>query len=136
VAELLPEVVTWNRQYLGAVNGMLLDDPRVHIVMGDVYQTVAKAPPGHYDAILLDVDNGPIAMTQDGNARLYQPAGLAMIMQVLKPRCRATIWSATDDRAFPKRLGKAGFKVEVVHAKAYPQAHRAAHTIFVAERMR
>jgi spermidine synthase len=136
VAELLPEVVAWNREHLAAVNGSLLDDPRVRIVISDVYQLVAKAPAGYYDAILLDVDNGPIAMTQDGNARLYQPAGLAMLMQALKPCCRATIWSATDDRGFPRRLGKAGFKVDVVAAKAYPQARRAAHTIFVAERPR
>ena len=136
VAELLPEVVTWNKEYLGDINGMLVDDPRVKIILGDVYQLVAKAPPDYYDAILLDVDNGPIAMTADGNARLYQPNGLAMLMQVIKPRGRVTIWSAVDDRAFPKKIGKAGFKVEVVAAKAYPQARRAAHTIFVAERMR
>ena len=135
VAELLPEVVQWNRDYLGEINGMLLDDPRVNIILGDVYQLVAKSPAAHYDAILLDVDNGPIAMTQDGNARLYQPDGLALLMKVLKPRCRVAIWSATDDQAFPKKLGKAGFKAEVVHAKAYPQARRAAHTVFVGEKM-
>ena len=134
VAELFPEVVTWNREHMAAVNGLLVDDPRVHILMGDVFQFIAKAPPAHYDAILLDVDNGPIAMTQDGNSRLYKDHGLAMFRVALKPQARATFWSATDDRAFPKKLAKAGFKVEVVHAKAYPQARRAQHTIFVGER--
>jgi spermidine synthase len=134
VAELLPQVVAWNREYLSAVNGPLLDDPRVEIVMGDVFDLIRRAPSAHYDAILLDVDNGPIAMVQDGNARLYQSQGLAALMQALKPGGRVTFWSASTDHAFAKRLTKAGFIVETVAAKAYPQAKRCSHTIFVAER--
>lgn len=134
VAELLPEVVAWNREFLGEVNGRLLDDPRVLISVEDVFQVINRAPAAYYDAILLDVDNGPIAMVKDGNARLYQERGFAAIMRVLKPRCRVAFWSASQDDAFAKRLAKAGFKVEAVGAKAYEQARRNSHTIFVADR--
>ncbi len=134
VAELLPEVITWNREFLSAVNGALLDDPRVEISIADVFQIITDAPKAHFDAILLDVDNGPIAMVHDGNARLYQARGFSAIMRVLKPGGRVTFWSAVNDRAFAKRLSKAGFAVEVVAAKAYAQAKRSAHTIFVADR--
>ena len=136
VAELLPEVVEWNRQFLGAVNGLLLDDPRVRISVADVYQLISAAPAAHFDAILLDVDNGPIAMVQDGNARLYQAAGFAAITRALKPGGRVTFWSASPDQAFSKRLTQAGFTVEVISAKAYVQAKRCAHTIFAADRKR
>jgi spermidine synthase len=134
VAELLPEVVKWNREFLGEVNGKLLDDPRVQVSLGDVFQIINSAPSAHFDAILLDVDNGPIAMVQDGNARLYQERGFAAITRVLKPKGRVTFWSASQDEAFAKRLEKAGFKVEAVGAKAYEQARRNSHTIFVADR--
>ena len=134
VAELLPQVVAWNREYLTAVNGQLLDDSRVKITVDDVFQVISRAPKAHYDAILLDVDNGPIAMVQDGNARLYQTQGFSAITHALKPGGRVTFWSASTDHAFAKRLTKAGFKVETVAAKAYPQAKRCTHTIFVAEK--
>jgi len=134
VAELLPEVVAWNREYLSTVNGLLLKDARVEVSVEDVFQVITRAPAAHYDAILLDVDNGPIAMVQDGNARLYQAQGFQAITQALKPGGRVTFWSASTDHAFAKRLTKAGFKVETVAAKAYPQAKRCTHTIFVADR--
>lgn len=134
VAELLPQVVAWNREYLGAVNGQLLDDKRVEIFVEDVFQVISRAPTGHYDAILLDVDNGPVAMVQDGNARLYQTQGFAAITRALKPGGRVAFWSASTDHAFAKRLAKAGFKVETVAAKAWPQAKRSTHTIFVGDR--
>ncbi len=134
VAELLPEVVAWNREFLGAVNGLLLDDPRVEVLVEDVFQLIARAPGAHYDAILLDVDNGPVALVQNGNDRLYQSRGLAAIARALKPGGRVTFWSASQDQAFAQRLVKAGFAVEVVSAKAYEQAKRNRHTIFVGDR--
>ncbi len=134
VAELLPEVVAWNREFLTTVNGLLLDDPRVEISVTDVFQILAQAPAGHYDAILLDVDNGPIAMVKEGNGRLYQAQGLATISRALKPGGRVTFWSASQDSAFARRLAKAGFKVEIVGCKAYPQAKKKTHTIFVGDR--
>lgn len=134
VAELLPEVVAWNREFLSQVNGALLDDSRVQVLIEDVYQIIARSPADHYDAILLDVDNGPIAMVQDGNARLYQTQGFAAIARSLKTKGRVAFWSASDDKAFAKRLAKAGFTVQAVAAKAHAHARRSAHTIFVADR--
>jgi spermidine synthase len=134
VAELLPEVVAWNRQFLTEVNGLLLDDPRVQVRIEDVFRVIGSSPVGRFDAILLDVDNGPIAMVQDGNGRLYQAQGLASIAKALKPKGRVTFWSAGQDQAFARRLAKAGYRVEVVPCKAYPQAKRKTHTIFVADR--
>jgi spermidine synthase len=132
VVELLPEIVAWNREFLATVNGRSLDDPRVHLTIGDVIRTIADAPASHYDAMLLDVDNGPTAMVQHGNAFLYQPAGLAAINRTLKPGGRVTFWSAGEDPAFTKRLLKAGFAVEVVTVRA----RRHTHTVFVADRRR
>ncbi|MBL9130205.1 MAG: spermine synthase [Verrucomicrobiaceae bacterium] len=134
VAELLPEVVAWNREFLGSVNGLLLDDTRVEVFVEDVFKVISRAPAAHYDAILLDVDNGPVAMVQDGNARLYQVQGFAAITHALKPGGRVAFWSASTDHAFASRLAKAGFLVEIVAAKAWPQAKRSTHTIFVADR--
>jgi spermidine synthase len=131
VAELLPEIVAWNREHLSSVNGLLLDDPRVQVTVGDVFEVIHQAPKGYYDAIMLDVDNGPIAMVQDGNTRLYQAQGFVAITHALKPGARVTFWSASQDRRFEKRLAKAGFKVEVVPTRAYPQAKRKTHTVFV-----
>ena len=134
VAELLPEIVAWNREFLGALNGTLPDDPRVTVFIDDVFDVLKRASPGSYDAILLDVDNGPIAMVHDGNARLYQGQGFALITRALRPGGRVTFWSASNDRAFEKRLTKAGFKVDVVRARAHERAKKFAHTVFVAER--
>lgn len=134
VSELMPEIVAWNREHLREVNGSLLEDPRVQVLVEDVFKVISRAPAGHYDAIMLDVDNGPVAMVQDGNERLYQAQGFAVITQALKPGGIVAFWSASQDRAFEKRLSKAGFSVEVVAAKAYPQAKRATHTIFVGKR--
>jgi spermidine synthase len=134
VAELLPEVVAWNREHLAEVNGLLVDDSRVRMVLGDVYDLMVKGEAERYDAILLDVDNGPVAMVQEGNGRMYQADGLAMIGRVLKPGGCVAFWSASGDPAFVRRLAKAGFAVQVEAVKAYAQAKRKVHTIFLGRR--
>ena len=134
VAELLPEVVAWNREFLRSVNGELLDDSRVEVSVDDVCNVINHAPNATYDAIMLDVDNGPIAMVHESNSRLYYQSGFERILRILKPQGVVTFWSANRDQPFVKRLEKAGFDVEVCGAKAYPKAKRPTHTIFVATR--
>ncbi len=135
VAELLPEVVAWNREFLGEVNGKLLDDPRVHIHLRDVFEIIDNAKGEKaYDAILLDVDNGPDPFVQKGNERLYQRSGINMAHQALKPGGRVIYWSAHTDKAFAKALEGQFRKVECIAAKAYPKAKRFTHTLFVADR--
>ncbi len=135
VAELLPEVIIWNREFLSAVNGALLDDPRVTIFQEDVFAILARSKPGSYDAIVLDVDNGPIAMVDDGNARLYAREGFALIHRALKPAGVVTFWSAKNDRTFAGRLAKSRFKVEAVPVRPHERAKRCSHTVFVGRRL-
>ena len=133
VAELLPEVVTWNREFLREVNGKLLDDRRVEVLVDDVYKVIRRAGKAHYDAILLDVDNGPTSFVQPQNSRLYDRNGFNSIFRALKPG-EAAFWSAEREPEFVKALGRAGFKVEEFPAKAHERAKRDAHMIYVAQR--
>ena len=135
VAEVLPEVVAWNRELLGPGNQALLADPRVSVVIGDVFRVIeqSSAKPLRYDAILLDVDNGPVAMVSAANRRLYDRRGIASIARALKAGGRAAIWSADEDQPFLNRLEQAGLSVEVFEAKAHASAKRSAHRIYLAE---
>lgn len=111
VAELLPDVVEWNRGELGDCAGRPLEDPRAQVYEGDVADLL-RDHTAHWDGIALDVDNGPEGLTQDDNDWLYGPRGLAAVRQALRPGGRVGFWSAHPDRAFPKRLANCGFKVE------------------------
>ena len=133
VAELLPEVVAWNREFMSEVNGDLLDEPRVKILVEDVCDVIAKGV-GRYDALILDIDNGPDAFVQGKNEQLYKSSGFASIKRALKPHGCAVFWSAFRDKPFMRRLERAGFEVEEVGAKAYPTAKRPTHTLYVAHR--
>lgn len=132
VAELLPEIVDWNREYLRAVNGAHLDDPRVTIHVRDVHELLGG--PHRYHAILLDVDNSPDPLVQKGNGRLYHRGGLLRTKGALQPRGRVVFWSANRDKHFAESLGRVFKQVECVGAKAYPQAKKFTHTLFVADR--
>ena len=134
VAELLPEVVAWNREFLGEVNGKLLDDPRVRIHVRDVYDLIDRCGNDRYDAILLDVDNGPDPFVQNINERLYAKPGIIRVKNALQPRGRVIFWSAHPDKSFAKSLEGQFKKVECISAKAYPKAKRFTHTLFVADR--
>ncbi len=135
VAELLPAVVAWNREHLGGLNGRLLDEPRVSVQVEDVFEIVRRAPPGHYAAILLDVDNGPAAMVQAANGRLYEAHGLRLLATALAPGGRLVVWSAGEDRAFERRLAQAGFRVETVPVKIHAGARQAAGRLFVGHKV-
>jgi len=134
VAELLPEVIAWNREFLADVNGRLLDDPRVEIHLGDVGGLIERGGASRYHAILLDVDNSPDPLVQEGNARLYDQGGIARAHAALHPGGRVVYWSANRDAEFAKALARVFSQVESIAAKAYPQAKRFTHTLFVADR--
>jgi len=134
VAELLPEVVGWNRELLRGVNGRLLEDRRVEVITGDVYDVLRKAGAEAYDAIMLDVDNGPTSMVQAGNARIYRRRGLGVIAQALKKGGKVAFWSAVAEPEFLHDLARAGLRGEGYPAKSHDRAKREAHVIYLAER--
>jgi len=118
VAEIVPEILAWARGPMAALTGESLNDPRVSLYDGDV-GTLIRAEPGRFDAILLDVDNGPDGLSRSGNERLYNRGGLEVARKALKPKGLLVVWSAASDRAFTARLGYAGFKVEEITARAH-----------------
>ena len=133
VAEMIPEVIEWNRTHLKHLNGSLLDDPRVEIRTADVNRLIREAEPNTYDAILLDVDNGPVAMVSQTNASLYSKTGIRSICRTMKEDGRLVVWSAGPDQGFENRLGRAGLQVEAIPAKAHEKAKAASYLLYLAE---
>jgi spermidine synthase len=129
VAEVHPSVVAWVRGPLCELADRPLDDPRVTVDARDVALTLGDHGP--FDAILLDVDNGPSAVSQRSNARLYGSAGIARMTRALRPGGKLLVWSARDDRRFSATLASAGLRVETAHARAN-RADGARHVVFVA----
>ncbi len=133
VAEVVPAVVKWNRGPLAHLAGSPLEDPRARVVEQDVASLI-QAESNHFDAILLDVDNGPRALTRAGNSWLYSPAGLAAAMATLTSGGVLAVWSAWPDRSFTSRLGRAGFQVEEVSVRARGQKGGRKHHLWMATR--
>ena len=133
VSELVPAIVKWARGPMAHVHGASLDDSRVRIAESDVGDLIAAAR-SDYDAILLDVDNGPDALSRDTNDRLYDLEGLRRSRAALRPGGLLAIWSAAPDPAFARRLGKAGFAVEEVTVRAHAGRKGAKHMIWLAGR--
>jgi spermidine synthase len=133
VAEVVPAVVAWNRQYLGHLAGQPLLDPRTEVHEGDVGALLRKAV-GAFDAVMLDVDNGPNALTRGSNEWLYSPVGLASIRQALRPGGVLAVWSAAPDRSFTSRLRRGDYVVEEVEARARGNKGGRKHYIWVAKR--
>jgi spermidine synthase len=133
VAELIPAVVAWNRGFLGDLAGHPLRDDRVTVREVDVAQIVREERRA-YDAILLDVDNGPRGLTRKGNDRLYRQGGLKAIFSALRPQGVLAVWSAGPDQVFSDRLRKIGFQVEEARVRARGAAGGARHTIWIAQR--
>jgi spermidine synthase len=132
VAELVPEIIAWARGPMAALTSDCLDDPRVSIAVSDVRDCIAGAR-ANYDAILLDVDNGPDGLTHPGNEQLYSMTGLAAARVALRPGGVLAIWSAAPDRAFTRRLIQSRFEVEEVTVRARSNGKGARHTIWFAE---
>ena len=134
VAELAPAVVAWNRGLLADLAGRPLHDARVTVREADVAR-ILQAEQGAYDAILLDVDNGPACLTRKGNDWLYARAGLDAAYAALRAAGVLAVWSAGPDRAFAKRLRRAGFEVTEVCVRARGPRGGGRHIIWLAVRM-
>lgn len=132
VAELVPEVIEWNRGPLGPLAGNPLDDPRTEVYCGDVARLI-KSSRDRFDAILLDVDNGPGSLTDRGNYTLYTPAGLAAAYRALRPGGALAIWSVGADATAERRLRAAGFTPETHRLPAHGRRGRS-HVVFVGRR--
>ena len=138
VAELVPQIVEWARGPMAALTAGCLDDPRVELVIGDVGGVISDGgiggTRGRYDAILLDVDNGPDGLTRLGNDRLYSVPGLAAAKAALATGGVLAVWSAAPDRAFTRRLHDAGFAVDEVTVAARSNGKGPRHTIWFGRR--
>jgi len=132
VAELVPDVVEWNRGPLGQCAGRPIEDGRTRIHLGDVADLL-KHQSKKFDAILLDVDNGPEAMTSSDNEWLYSRGGLKTIYEKLRPEGIVAFWSVRGDQLFTSRLKKTGFNVQLRTVRARP-GKGSRHTIFVAQK--
>jgi spermidine synthase len=130
VAELLPAVVEWNRGPLGPLAEHPLRDRRVRVDVGDVAAALGSGP-GRFDAVLLDVDNGPDALTASHNAGLYNDRGLAAIRAALKMDGVLAVWSAKEDRKFEQRLRHGAFTVEVARVRGRLKKGGPHHAIFL-----
>jgi spermidine synthase len=133
VAELVPAVVEWNRGPLGPLAKHPLKDKRVRVETGDVAVTLISRL-GQFDAVLLDVDNGPAALTDSNNAGLYDSRGIAAAHASLKKTGVLAIWAAKEDRKFKQRLRDGGFDVQVQRPRGRLIKGGPRHTIFLAQK--
>jgi spermidine synthase len=132
VVELVGAVVRWNRDVIGHLAGAPLRDARLRVVEGDVADRIDAAR-ARYDAILLDVDNGPLALTSHENQRLYAPEGLRRARRALRPNGVLAVWSAFQSSAFTARLSAAGFDVNLKRVRAGAGSSRR-HALWLARR--
>lgn len=133
VSEIVPELVEWAEEHMAAVFGDCLEDPRVEVKTGDVRTAISEAA-GAFDAILLDVDNGPDGLTRGDNDALYGEAGLLAARRALTPGGVLAVWSAAPDPAFTKRLTRCGFDADVHTVRAGRTKRGSRHTIWTAVR--
>ena len=132
VSELLPAVVKWNRGVLAPLAGGPLDDPRVRVVERDVLE-VLRANRAGFDAALLDIDNGPSALTSHRNGALYADRGIAAARAALKPGGTLAVWSSYDDQQFARRLRNGGFDVVTERVRGRPR-RGPTHVIYLGQR--
>lgn len=130
VAELLPEIVAWNRGPLAPFAARPLDDPRVSVTCADIVALLRSAEPASFDAILLDTDNGPDSVMLAGNAALYEPAGLRLIRRALRPSGTLAVWSADPSPRFEHNLRVAGFHWRPHQVPARGAPDDPLHTIY------
>ena len=133
VAEIVPEIIAWARGPMAEVTAGCLDDPRVAIDLRDVAEPIGQAN-GQWDAIRLDVDNGPDGVTREDNDGLYSMRGLLACWRALAPRGLLAVWSAKPDGGFTRRLKRSGFKVELTRARSRPDGKGPTHVIWFARK--
>lgn len=133
LSELVPALVAWARGPMAEIFEGSLEDPRVRIVEGDVGVAIRSAQET-YDAILLDVDNGPAGLTRTSNDALYGLPGLRAAHNALRPGGVLAVWSAEPNDAFANRVGKAGFVVDEVRVRANAGKRGARHVIWIGRR--
>jgi len=132
VAELLPEVVAWNQNPAYTLASAALADPRTSVVIEDVARVIEQSE-ARFDAIMLDADNQTTNMNTAGNARLYQPSGLAAVHRALSPGGTAVYWSAGEEPKFVERFKTSGFSVRVQRVPRHPGA-KASHFLLIGQR--
>ena len=131
VSELMPDVVIWNREFFGGINAQALDDKRTELVTGDIFGLIEQSV-DRFDAILLDIDNGPTAMVDSGNQRLYSSAGIQMCRKALRKQGLLAVWSTEPSRAFERNLMGCGFKARRYKVRNYQQSKAKPLFIWVA----
>jgi spermidine synthase len=132
IAELVPELVEWNRVHLGHLANFPLNESRCTVLLGDVLDRI-RAAPGAFDAILLDVDNGPAALSNPHNQQLYGDRGARYCGRALRPGGVLAVWSRGPCARYERTLNRAGFDVEVLSVGAF-DAGSAKHVLFIATR--
>jgi spermidine synthase len=134
VAELVPAVVEWSHGPLGPLAGHPLEDKRVRVEGGDV-ALILSSRLGPFDAVLLDVDNGPAAFTASSNAGLYDDRGVAAAHAALTMNGVLAVWATREDRKFVQRLRDGGFSVEVQRVRGRLKSGGPHHTIFLGHKL-
>lgn len=130
VAELVPQVLKWNQGPLAPQAGYPLNDPRASVRLGDV--ALQFRQPAEWDAILLDVDNGPVAFTVFENYKLYEPEGIAALRRALRPGGILGVWSCGLNKTFERRLKRGGFTVETLKIACVQHRDQKSHVLFLA----
>jgi spermidine synthase len=133
VAELIPDVIDWNRNPAYPLAAAELADPRTKVMIGDVSDIMVRSQCS-FDAIMLDADNQTTSMNTAGNASLYQPAGIAKVSRKLKPGGTVVYWSAGEDPLLAKRLAAGGFDVEVHRVRRHPTGGGGYHVLLAGHR--
>jgi len=131
VGELMDSVVKWNQEFFGKLNGQPLEDKRVNLKTGNIVELISRSK-SKFDAILLDIDNGPSAMTDSGNRRLYGLSGIQACCRALREKGCLAVWSAVPSKNFEQRLIRCGFHVSRFRVPAYQGSKSGSRFVFVA----
>jgi len=131
VGELLGDVIEWNRLYLGELNDRAIEDPRVDLRITDIVPFIASSR-NEFDAILLDIDNGPGAITDTGNRSMYDREGIESCRDALRERGCLAVWSTEPSKKFEKLMKRCGFHVRLYRASAHKGSRSQSRCVWVA----